>query len=189
MVIDHYSRYLLACRFTPSYRAQERNAALDAARAEAERLHGPPERPPFLVTANGPSFLARASRQHIEGDYAPVRIRYHTPSQQGLLERFHPTLKTEEVYWKLYQSLGEARVSRELFRHRCNDVRPHWALVSPGGGDPPTPSDVYVRGQPVRLLRWQGWASAARKKLAEMTEGMHFPLPAASTVQSAAWCP
>ena len=28
-VIDYYSRYLLACHFTPSYRAADVNAALD----------------------------------------------------------------------------------------------------------------------------------------------------------------
>jgi hypothetical protein len=40
-VIDYYSRYLLACHFTPSYRAADVVMALDTARAEAERLHGP----------------------------------------------------------------------------------------------------------------------------------------------------
>jgi hypothetical protein len=49
-----------------------------------------------------PSFLARAFRRHIDGDYAHVRIQYRTPTQLGLLERFHQTLKSEEVYWQLY---------------------------------------------------------------------------------------
>ena len=117
-VIDYYSRYLLACHFTPSYRATDVNAALDAARAEAERLHGPLAKCPFLVTDNGSSFLARAFRRHIDGDYAHVRIGYRTPTQLGLLERFHQTLKSEEVYWKLYASPGEARESLEVFRRR-----------------------------------------------------------------------
>jgi len=175
-VIDYYSRYLLACHFTPSYRASDVSAALDAARAEAERLHGALAKTPFLVTDNGPSFLARAFRRHIEGDYTHVRIAYRTPSQLGLLERFHQTLKTEEVYWKLYASPGEARESLEVFRRRYNEVRPHWALVPPEGGDPLTPADVYVYGKPVGLPRWQGWARAAREKLRKMTEEAHFPL-------------
>ena len=61
------------------------NAALDAARAEAERHHGPLERPPFLVTDNGSSFLAKRFRRHIDGRYAHVRINYRTPTQLGLL--------------------------------------------------------------------------------------------------------
>lgn len=185
-VIDYYSRYLLACHFTPSYRAADVMAALDVARAEAERLHGPLVKSPFLVTDNGPSFLARAFRRHIDGDYAHVRINYRTPTQLGLLERFHQTLKTEEVYWKLYASPGEARESLEVFRRRYNDVRPHWALIPPDGGDPVTPTDVYVHGQAVGLPKWQGWAKAAREKLAEMTEGVHFPLPGNSSIQAVA---
>ena len=177
-VIDYYSRYLLACHFTPSYRATDVTAALDAARAEAERLHGPLVKSPFLVTDNGSSFLARAFRRHIDGDYAHVRIGYRTPTQLGLLERFHQTLKSEEVYWKLYASPGEARESLEVFRRRYNEVRPHWALVPPEGGDPVTPADVYVHGQAVGLPKWQGWAKAARQKLNAIVEDAHFPSPA-----------
>ncbi|MGH8653001.1 MAG: transposase, partial [Gammaproteobacteria bacterium] len=108
-VIDYYSRYLLACHFTPSYTAGDVVAALDCARAEAERLHGPLSKTPFLVTDNGPSFLAWRFQGHIKRQFAHVRIHYRTPTQLGLLERFHQTLKNEEVYWKLYQSPGEAR--------------------------------------------------------------------------------
>lgn len=120
-VVDYYySRYLLARHFTPSYRATDVNAALDAARAEAERLHGPLAKSPVPVTYNGSSCLARAFRRHVDGDYAHVRIGYRTPSQLGLLERFLQMLKTEEVYWKLYASPGEASESLEVFRRRYN---------------------------------------------------------------------
>jgi putative transposase len=183
-VIDYYSRYLLACHFTPSYSARDVTVALDAARAEAERLHGPFEQMPFLVTDNGPSFVARAFRQHIDGQYAHVRIQYRTPTQLGLLERFHQTLKTEEVYWKLYASPAEARESLEVFRRRYNEVRPHWALVPVEGGDPVTPEDVYVDGQVVQLPKWQGWARAAKEKLHDMIGGAHMPV---SAVEGTAW--
>jgi putative transposase len=159
-LIDYYSRYLLACHFTPSYRAQDVTAALDAARAEAEHWHGPLAKTPFLVTDNGSSFLARHFRAHIDGQYSHVRIQYRTPTQLGLLERFHQTLKTEEVYWKLYHSPGEARESLDVFRRRYNDVRPHWVLIPTEGGDPVTPTDVYVQRQAVQLPKWQAWAKA-----------------------------
>ena len=78
-VIDYYSRYLLAARLTWSYCASEVIAALKEARAEAERLHGPLTKPPFLVTDNGSSFLAKRFRAHVQNLYAHVRIRYRTP--------------------------------------------------------------------------------------------------------------
>jgi transposase InsO family protein len=176
-VIDYFSRYLLACHFTPSYRAADVARALDLARAEAECLHGPLEKTPFLVTDNGPSFIARSFRRHIEGRYAQVRIQYRTPTQLGLLERFHQTLKQEEVYWNLYANPAQARESLEVFRRRYNEIRPHWALVPTEGRDPLTPADVYVGRQPVRLPRWQGWARAAKEKLEQMIDGAHLPVP------------
>ena len=177
-VIDYYSRYLLACDFMPSYRATDVNATLNAARAEAERLNGPLAKSPFLVTDNGSIFLARAYRRHIDGDYSHVRIGYRTPAQLGLLERFHQTLNTDQVYWKLYASPGEARESLDVFRRRYNEVRPHWALVPPEGGDPITPADVYVHRQAIGLPTWQGWGKAARQKLNAIVEDTHFPSPA-----------
>jgi transposase InsO family protein len=48
-----------------------------------------------LVTDNGPSFIARKFDRFIEDLYRHVRIQYRTPTQLGLLERFHRTLKTE----------------------------------------------------------------------------------------------
>ena len=52
-VIDYYPRCLLKCHFTPSHRAGDVDAALDAARSEAERLHGPLAKCPFLVSDTG----------------------------------------------------------------------------------------------------------------------------------------
>jgi hypothetical protein len=58
-VIDYYSRYLLACHLTFSYSATEVVFALKLAREEAEREGGLLAKRPFLVTDNGPSFIAR----------------------------------------------------------------------------------------------------------------------------------
>lgn len=97
-VIDYYSRYLLACHLTSSYCASEAIVGLRLAREEAERMHGPLARIPFLVTDNGSSFIARRFQHHLKDQYRHVRIQYRTPTQLGLLERFHRTLKDEEVY-------------------------------------------------------------------------------------------
>lgn len=167
-VIDYFSRYLLALHLSPSNDASALIQATDQARAEAERLHGPLESSPTLVTDNGSNFLARRFRAHIRGRLEQVRTRYRTPQQLGLLERFHRTLKHEEVYWHLYRSPAEARDLLAAFRRRYNEVRPHWALTPEKGGDPLTPARVYVQGEAIQLPAWQGWARAAREKLEEL---------------------
>lgn len=169
-VIDYYSRYLLACHLTHSYSAVEAAAALQHAREEAERLHGVLQKPPILVTDNGSSFIARRFVQFVSEQYSHVRIRYRTPTQLGLLERFHRTLKEEEVYWRLYDHPQHARACLNEFRERYNQRRPHWALVPEEGGDPLVPAEVYCQGRQVRIPKWQGWARAAKRKLDQMME-------------------
>ena len=143
--------------------------------AAAKRLHGPLGKPPFLVTDNGPSFLAKRFNRYVDGRYAHVRIRYRTPTQLGLLERFHQTLKKEEVYWRLYENPAHARECIAEFRDRYNCVRPHWALIPEGGGDPVTPQDVYVNGLAVGIPKWQGWAKGAKQRLDQLMGEIQAP--------------
>lgn len=164
-VIDYFSRYLLALHLSPSNDAAAVTVAIDQALDEARRLHGPLTTVPTLVTDNGSTFLSKLFRAHIEGLFSHVRTRYRTPQQLGLLERFHQTLKQEEIYWEVYRSPAEARDRLAIFHKRYNEVRPHWALVPDEGGDPLTPAEVYVGGRQVQLPAWQGWAKAAKKKL------------------------
>lgn len=169
-VIDYYSRYLLACHLTMSYSATETAYALKLARAEAERIHGPLTKRPFLVTDNGSSFLAKRFLAFVADQYSHVRIQYRTPQQLGLLERFHQTLKTEEVYWRLYDGPQHARECLAEFRARYNERRPHWALVPEEGGDVLVPAEVYADGRAIQIPRWQAWARAAQAKLEKMME-------------------
>jgi transposase InsO family protein len=164
-VIDYFSRYLLALHLTPSFDAASLIVGIEKAKAEAERLHGPLVRRPTLVTDNGSSFLSRRFQAWIAGSLEHVRTRYRTPEQLGLLERFHRTLKEEEVHWHLYASPQDAREKLAGFRQRYNEIRPHWALMPQAGGDPVTPADVYCRQVAVQLPAWQSWAKAAREKL------------------------
>lgn len=169
-VIDYYSRYLLACHLTHSYSAVEAAHALKLAREEAERIHGALSKRPFLVTDNGSSFIAKRFVNFVADQYSHVRIRYRTPTQLGLLERFHQTLKTEEVYWRLYDHPQHARTCLAEFRDRYNLRRPHWALIPVEGGDPLVPDEVYSGGRQVQIPAWQVWAKAAKKKLDAMLE-------------------
>ena len=177
-VIDYFSRYLLALHLTASYSAPEVNVALDRAKAEAERIHGALRTVPFLVTDNGSSFIAQRFQRHIRERFRHVRTRYRTPQQLGLLERFHQTLKREEVYWQLYDSPADARDKLAAFRERYNTVRPHWALQPIGGGDVVTPHEVYTKQQTIELPKWQDWAKAARRKLEQRMRGERMDIDA-----------
>lgn len=179
-VIDYYSRYLLACHLTHSFSAEEVAQGLAQARAEAERLHGAGTKPVTLVTDNGVSFLATKFRACLKSlDIAHVRIRYRTPQQLGLLERFHAVLKGEEVYWNLYANPADCREKLEQFRVRYNTLRPHWALIPEAGGDVVPPDLVYTGAVRTRIPRWQTWAIAAKRKLDEGLAAM-APKPTGS---------
>jgi transposase InsO family protein len=113
-------------------------------------------------------FLAHRFRDHIaDAGYSHVRIRYRTPQQLGLLERFHQVLKEEEVSWRMYDNPGHCRTCLAEFHRRYNEIRPHWALIPEAGGDVVTPSDVYTGKVRTKLPRWQGWAREAKKRLEE----------------------
>jgi transposase InsO family protein len=169
-VIDYYSRYVLACHLTFSYSATQVMYALKLAREEAEQIGGPLAKRPFLVTDNGPSFVARWFVEFVREPYSHVRIQYRTPQQLGLLERFHQTLKKEEVYWRLYENPQHARECLAEFHGRYNTLRPHWALVPEEGGDPLVPAEVYAGAQSVQIPRWQDWARAASARLEALFE-------------------
>jgi transposase InsO family protein len=169
-VIDYFSRYLLACHLTHSYSAAECMHAIDHAQANAEAIHGPLKRMPFLVTDNGSSFLARDFQAHIADTFQHVRIQYRTPTQLGLLERFHQTLKKEEVYFRIYENPGACRDSLNTYRDLYNTVRPHWSLIPENGGDPLTPDDVYRDGHRTKIPRWQQWARAAKSKIDQLLD-------------------
>lgn len=169
-VIDYYSRYLLAGYLTTSYCASEATHALSLAQAEAERIRGPLRKPPFLLTDNGSSFIARRFGAFLKGRFSHVRIQYRTPTQLGLLERFHKTMKDEEVYWRLYENPEHARRCLAEFRKRYNERRPHWALIPEEGGDPLVPAEVYRDARAIMIPRWQEWARAARARLEKLMQ-------------------
>ena len=90
-----------------------------------------------------------------------ARTEYHTPTQLGLLERFHRTLKLEEVSWRLYDSPAHCRECPEEFRSRYNRRRPHWALIPEEGGNPLVPEEVYTGSRAIQIPRRQSWARGA----------------------------
>ena len=153
----------------------------------AEAIHGALTHPVFLVTDNGPSFIAHRFRDALAsmriagtgfGALSHVRIGYRMPTQPGLLEPFHPGapgLKREEVYWSLYADPFDAGQQLSRFHDRYNVARPHWALAAADPTNAPvqvlTPYEVYVDGHTVNpppWSRWVGWLEKDQEILAEV---------------------
>jgi hypothetical protein len=88
-----------------------------------------------------------------------LQIQYRTPTQLGLLERFHHTPKEEEVYWRLYDDPTHARQCPDEFR--THELRPHWGLIPEDGADPRVPSEVYPGEYSIQTPKWQEWAKHA----------------------------
>ena len=93
-------------------------------------------------------------------------------------------MKTEEIYWHLYQSPAEARERLAEFRERYNTVHPHWALRPEEGSDPLIPHGVYVHAHATILPAWQTWAIAATAKLDAMIADAHPPQPTTIALQA-----
>src|SRR5712692_6838331 len=55
----------------------------------------------------------------------PRRTAYHHPEGNSYIERFHPSLKEEEVWTAEYRSLEEARASIARWIEEYNHDRPH----------------------------------------------------------------
>ena len=119
--------------------------------------------------------MSRKFRDYVSQHFNHVRIQYRTPTQLGVLERFHGTLKDEKMYWNLYDSPADARRSLDACQERYKRIRPHWAHQPVGGDDPLVLADVYLDVLAVTIPKWQGWAQAARKKLlGEDQRAVHF---------------
>jgi len=120
-----------------------------------------------LVTDNGPSFIARRFGRFIKDRYRHVRIQYRVSTQLAHLEPFHRTLKTEDVYGRLYDSPAHCRACLEEFRQRCSRWPP-CALIPEEGGDPLVPEEVDREARSITIPRWQRWAKGAKEKLDKM---------------------
>ncbi|MGB5931461.1 MAG: IS3 family transposase [Anaerolineae bacterium] len=143
-VIDYFSRYVLTTLFSESHTTQDVVRALEKAREEAIKIHGSLPETITLVTDNGPQMTSKGFLEYLRnsGHFKHVRISYRHPTSIGLIERFHRTLKEEEVWVKGYRDPIEARRSITRFIKEYNYQRPHqslgyatpWEVYRPGAG-------------------------------------------------------
>ena len=148
-VVDYASRFPLASCLSPTHTTDDVIRALQAAMKEAQRVRGPLPDRIVLVTDNGSQFTSRRFHKWIHREALPfhhVRGRSHHPQTIGMVERYHQSLKYEEVWMHEYADALQARHRIETYRRHYAYDRPHQAL------DYGVPASLYVTrtsGDPV----------------------------------------
>ena len=122
-LMDEHTRQCLARHAAWSIRAQDVLTVLEAAMSR----HGTPE---HIRSDNGPEFIAQemelwAERNGIELTF----IQKGRPMQNGLIERFNRTYRTEVLDAWIFESLEQVRQMTQEWMWRYNHVRPHASLL------------------------------------------------------------
>lgn len=137
-VIDCCTREIVGWHLSQRCRTEDALVALE--QAVLQRLpQGSREAHLTLTTDNGTQFtssrfletLARLGVTH-------RRTAYHHPEGNSYIERFHRSLKEEEVWAAEYRSLEEGRDSIVRWITEYNHDRPH------GGVENPTPHEAFL---------------------------------------------
>ena len=127
-LIDCFTREIVGWDLSNRCRTQEAIAALE--RAVLERLvAGSRAASLTLTTDNGTQFTSTRFLQTLSQlGITHRRTAYNHPEGNGLIERFHRSLKEEEVWLHEYRSLDDARSSIARYLVEYNHHRPHKAL-------------------------------------------------------------
>lgn len=127
-VIDCCTRDIVGWDLSLHCRAQESIVALE--RAVLEQMpNGPRHYQLTLTTDNGTQFTCtRFLDTLMRLGIIHRRTAFNHPEGNGMIERFHRSLKEEEIWLNEYRSLEEARESIGRWIEEYNHDRPHRAL-------------------------------------------------------------
>jgi putative transposase len=136
-VLDEFSHECLAIRVARKLKAID---VIDIL-SDLFILHGIPAR---IRSDNGPEFVAKAVQEWIAAVGAKTAyIERGSPWENGYIESFNARLRDELLDGEIFDSLREARIVIESWRHHYNTIRPHASL----GYKPPVP-EVFVPAFP-----------------------------------------
>ncbi len=128
-LIDYSSKYCLVTFWSQTKDTAALMRACDLALEEARRLELPIPEKIKLLTDNGPAMISRRFRDYIAtSPFLHLRARSHHPQTIGCIERFHQTLKYEEVWGAMYENPFVAKDRIEAFRILYNTERIHQTL-------------------------------------------------------------
>jgi transposase InsO family protein len=101
-------------------------------------LHGVPD---HIRSDNGPEFTAASVRQWLARiGVKSLFIEPGSPWEDGYVESFNGKLRDECLNGEIFETLLEAQVLIERWRHEYNTFRPHSSL----GYQPPAPEAKMI---------------------------------------------
>jgi putative transposase len=128
-LIDYFSKYTLVTLWSDSHDANALIIACNAALDEARRLGLDIPENIKLLTDNGPAMISKRFAAYIKNSpFIHLRTGNHHPQTNGSIERFHQTLKYEEVWGAMYDNPLMAKERIEQFRIFYNTERIHQTL-------------------------------------------------------------
>jgi len=166
-VMDHESRYLLACEGKDGPHLKPTKQTFDV----LFRRYGLPDRirsdngSPFA--SNGVAGLSRLAIWWIEQGIVPERIKPGRPQQNGRHERMHRTLK-DAVCYPASKNHRAQQKAFDAFRQHYNEHRPHEALeqVEPAACYRPSEKVYSPTPEPLDYPGWFERAHVAQNGIA-----------------------
>lgn len=115
-VLDGKSRYVVAHDLRARMSEYDVEVVIQKARDKY------PEARPRIISDNGPQFISKDFKEFIHcSGFKHVRTRPYYPQSNGKLERFHATIKGEEIRRKSYLSIEDARarIAKYIEHYNC----------------------------------------------------------------------
>ena len=111
----------------------------------ARKIHVERGTPGYIRSDNGPEFTAAAVRKWLgQVSVGTLFIEPGSPWENGYVESFNGKFRAEFLNRELFDTLLEAQVLVERWRHEYNTFRPHSAL----GYRPPAPEAIEPKTAP-----------------------------------------
>lgn len=105
-------------------------------------------KPEYIRSDNGAEFTAKAVRSWLgELEVAPLYIERGSPWENGYVESFNGKMRDELLNREQIDTLREARVLLDQWRHHYNTKRPHSSL----GYRPPAPETLAPTLMPLAV--------------------------------------
>lgn len=144
-IIDDHSRFLIKIKALP----RTANCVIPCFKAAFEEYGLPCS----VLSDNGAQFAGfrqgytQFEKWLMDHDVLPIHGRIMHPQTQGKIERFHRTMKTELLKYRVFENVEDADRALQEWRLKYNLIRPHEAL------DMRCPADVYIPSNRVYVDR------------------------------------